>query len=125
MQLSQNTNNSLCLPLPEKESFNEIEWYKEIHKGTALEQPLVCNKCKTIGQVVHVKHPIFWRYFLYLVCDKCQFCWRVYYEHTIPVQIDFDCTSQDKSASFCIRDGCTDPKMGNYNCCRPHFEEWP
>jgi hypothetical protein len=111
-----------CLPIPEKQQLDEPEWYRQINKGTPLEQPLVCNKCKSIGDVRHVEHPSFWRYFLYLFCRNCKFHWRVYYEHACPIEFTPDCTLQDKSASFCIVGDCTNPKMGNYNVCKFHFE---
>lgn len=119
------SNTEKTLPKPDRSPDHfEVEWQREQNKGTPLEQPLVCDKCKTIGEVYHVKNPIFFQYFLYLVCRNCNFHWKVYYEHTLPVQYWADRTDQEKSASFCIEGDCTEPKMGNYNVCRTHFERW-
>ena len=102
----------------------EVEWQKQQNKNTPLEQPLVCDKCKTVGNLYHVKSPIFFQFYVWLYCPKCEFHWKVYYEHTLPVQFTPDCTLENKSHSACIQGECQNPKMGNYNVCRDHMEEW-
>lgn len=113
------------LPMPDRSLDNfEVEWQKQQNKGTPLENPLVCDKCKNTGNVYHVKSPIFFQYFLYLLCPKCEFYWKVYYEHTLPVQYWADRTLDEKSGSECIEFDCHEPKMGNFNVCRDHWEKW-
>jgi len=97
---------------------NKMKQYVEPKWKT---DPLLCKNDETVGKIIGVKHPIFWRYFIYLICPKCKLFWRVYYEHTEVAEMNYDCTPQDKSSKLCVcTDDCQNPKRKGMNFCEDH-----
>lgn len=117
-------SKKLCLP--------EIRHYpdpdlKELYawKGKSrMATPLVCPNDNNVGWIVSCKRPIFWQMLIYVVCGKCNFPWRIYYEHCEPISITNYCTSDDKDSRLCIEKDCEMIKRGDMAVCRDHAESF-
>lgn len=115
----------LCLPAPERHHHDPdladlYAWKGKSHLAT----PLNCPHDGTVSWVVSCKRPIFWQMLIYMVCPKCNFPWRIYYEHCEPVSITPYCTSEDKDSRLCYEQGCEFLKKPGMNVCRDHAENW-